>query len=374
MGTRKNYRSLTDGERDRLVRALFQLKSRGIVDQFARLHSDQFSNGIHRTSHFLPWHREFILRFENELRIIDPDITLPYWDSSIDRSPSDPLWQSPFLGQFDGPWRLNRALGSATLPSMQQVQINQGRRTYSTFWPELERDIHNPPHNWVSGVMASAASPGDPAFFFHHCWIDLLWARWQRANPGLPFEAGSATFGVNDPMAAWPDRTPAHVLNHHSLGYRYDVEPGSAWNSYQLADPGTAAPAGGIAVVSRIPNSMELWWITNNGAIQGAHWYEGPSARWNSYELAPAGTAAPAGGIAVVSRIPNSMELWWITTMAPSKAPTGMRDPALGGTAMSLHPQEPQRRRAASPSCLASPTAWSCGGSQQWRHPRRPLV
>jgi hypothetical protein len=54
-------------------------------------------------------------------------------------------------------------------------------------------------------------------------------------------------------------------------------------------------------------------WITNTGAIQGAHWYEGPTARWNSYPLADPGTAAPDGGIEVVSRIPNSMELWWIT-------------------------------------------------------------
>jgi hypothetical protein len=78
----------------------------------------------------------------------------------------------------------------------------------------------------------------------------------------------------------------------------------------QLADLGTAAPDGGIAVVSRIPNSMELWWITNTGAIQGAHWSEGGT--WNSYQLAPPGTAAPEGRIAVVSRITNSMELWWI--------------------------------------------------------------
>ncbi|MFF1561903.1 tyrosinase family protein, partial [Streptomyces sp. NPDC058279] len=225
---RKNYRSLTDGERDRFVQALFELKTKGIVDQFARVHASQFNNGIHMTSHFLPWHREFILRFEAELRKVHPDITLPYWDSTVDRSPSDPLWRSTFLGQFDQPWRLNRALGSAALPTQQQVQANQTRGSYDSFWDELEVDIHNPPHRWVGGVMSSAASPGDPAFFLHHCWIDMLWARWQIAHPDVPFVSSSAGFGLNDPMAEWPDRTPAQVLDHHVLGYSYDFEPAPA--------------------------------------------------------------------------------------------------------------------------------------------------
>src|SRR5215216_122888 len=141
MGIRKNYRRLTDAERDRFVRALFRLKSNGVIDQFAALHNVEFNNRIHRTSHFLPWHREMLLRFENELRRVDADITIPYWDSSVNQSVSDPLWQPAFLGQFDEPWRLRRALGSATLPTQQQVQDNQRRDRYEQFWPELESPI-----------------------------------------------------------------------------------------------------------------------------------------------------------------------------------------------------------------------------------------
>jgi tyrosinase len=223
MGLRKNYRSLTDVERDRFVGALKQVKSTGFVDQFAQMHARHFLMGIHQSSHFLPWHREMLLRFERELQKHDYNITIPYWDSSVDRSTNDPLWNNNFLGQFNSAWNLRRVLGLDTLPTTQQVDTNQERGTYDAFWPELEVDIHNPPHRWVEGVMGSFASPGDPVFYLHHCWIDMLWAWWQRAHPEAPFVSSGAGAGLNDPLMEWPDRTPAAVLDHHALGYCYDI-------------------------------------------------------------------------------------------------------------------------------------------------------
>ena len=225
MGIRKNYLSLTYEERDRLVQALYALKQNGMIDEFARIHDEHFSMGIHRSSHFLPWHREMLYRFERELQAIHPDITIPYWDSTVDQNSSDPLWNNNFLGQFDSAWSLNRVLGSVVLPTAGQVQTNQDRETYDAFWRELERVIHNPPHNWVSGIMATAASPGDPIFYLHHCWIDMLWAQWQFEHRGVPFVSSGPGLGLNDSMMEWPDRTPADVLDHHALGYQYDTEP-----------------------------------------------------------------------------------------------------------------------------------------------------
>jgi tyrosinase len=222
---RKNYRDFTVAERDRFVQALFQVKASGIVDQFADMHARHFTHGIHVSSHFLPWHREILLRFERELQQHHPDVTIPYWDSTVDRTRSAPLWADSFLGQFDSAWQLRRVFGGATLPSAQQVEANQRRTTYDTFWPELENAIHNPPHVWVGGVMGSWTSPGDPVFYLHHCWIDFLWARWRRAYPNAPFVTSGAGRGLNDPLMEWPDRTPAHVLDHRSLGYSYWTPP-----------------------------------------------------------------------------------------------------------------------------------------------------
>jgi hypothetical protein len=122
MRCRKNYRDLTEVERDRFVQALYYLKSTGLVDQFANEHATFFHTGIHGTAHFLPWHRDFLRRFEDALRTFHPDIAIPYWNSTVDTSPSDPLWDNAFLGQFDAAWGLGRALGSDTLPTPQQVQ------------------------------------------------------------------------------------------------------------------------------------------------------------------------------------------------------------------------------------------------------------
>jgi hypothetical protein len=322
MALRKNYRNLTDVERNRFVEALFHLKSTGIVDQFANIHVTHMEHGIHRSSHFLPWHREFILRFENALRAHHPDITIPYWNSSVDRSPSDPLWNNSFLGQFNSVWGLGRALGSDTLPTEQQVDVNRGRTSYDAFWPELERSIHNPPHNWVGGVMASAASPGDPIFYLHHCWIDLLWVQWQLAHPGAPFVSSGSGLGLNDPLMEWPDRTPANVLNHHSLGYSYDIEPS---RPFPIAPGGAAGGRSGLAAAVR-GDEVDVFWVGPDGGIGAT--FARPSVdggRWQRpFPIAPPRAAREGSPVAAAVRPNRQFDVFWVgpdggigTTFAP---------------------------------------------------------
>jgi tyrosinase len=230
---RKNYNFMSDDQKKRFLTALYNLRQFGVVGKFADIHNTNFYQGIHGTSHFLPWHREMLLRFEQELQKVDPGVTIPYWDSTADNSPKSPLWDNNFLGQFNQAWNLNRAFGAAPgshLPTVQQVQANHQRTTYDAFWPELEGSIHNPPHQWVGGLMATGYSPWDPAFYLHHCWIDMLWAWWQTWHKDAPFVASpfwnGRNWGLNDPLLAWtnPTRTPANVIDHRKLGYRYDTD------------------------------------------------------------------------------------------------------------------------------------------------------
>lgn len=82
---------------------------------------------------------------------------------------------------------------------------------------------------------------------------------------------------------------------------------------FELAPPNSASLTSGIAAVSRIPNSMEVWWVGPDGSVQDAYFYETSSPKpWTFFELAKAGMASPTAGVAAVSRIPNSMEIWWV--------------------------------------------------------------
>lgn len=312
MGVRKNYRNLTDVERERFVQALYQLKSTGVVDQFAEIHARHFVHSIHRSSHFLPWHREMLLRFERELQKFHADVTIPYWDSTVDRSPSDPLWNNNFLGQFNSAWSLRRALGSGPLSTQQQVQTNQGRDTYDPFWRELEDPIHNRPHVWVGGVMNSFPSPGDPVFYLHHGWIDLLWARWQLAHPGAPFVSSGAGVGLNDPLMEWPDRTPADVLDHHALGYSYDIEQPPGWSGWAELK-GQFHPGSSLTAVSRQPGSIEVFARGMDNRIwQNFTRPDGPDG-WNGwFPTAPGGVTHSTP--AVISRNSGELVLFIIGT------------------------------------------------------------
>jgi hypothetical protein len=154
-------------------------------------------------------------------------VTLPYWNSITDQSPSDPLWAHSFLGQFDSAWGLGRALGSDTLPSEDDMTDALDQGTYGAFWPDLEVNVHNAPHRWVAGKMSQRDSPHDPVFYLHHCWIDLLWAQWQLRNPGAPFVSSGSGAGLDDALMGYPT-TPADVLDHRTINiYRYpaDFEP-----------------------------------------------------------------------------------------------------------------------------------------------------
>jgi hypothetical protein len=96
---RKNWRDLSPVERWRFVNAVKQLKLKGKYDDFVSQHKSVFDNlpsPAHLGPGFLPWHREFLLRFEIALREFDSDVSLPYWDWPKDNSWQSDLWS--FMG------------------------------------------------------------------------------------------------------------------------------------------------------------------------------------------------------------------------------------------------------------------------------------
>jgi hypothetical protein len=132
-----------------------------------------------------------------------------------------------------------------------------------------------------------------------------VWSQDQLAPPGSSAFLGkiAAVSRIPNSIEVW------WIAQDGSVQDAYWYE-GGQWNQFTLAPPGSADSFSRIAAVSRIPNSMEIWWIAHDGSVQGAYWYEG--GQWQLYQLAPPDSADSAGGITAVSRIPNSMEVWWI--------------------------------------------------------------
>lgn len=257
MRVRKSVNNLTGEERQKFIHAVLRLKEYGAYDQYVRWHhhsmmtmavlpgepeSPDYRNIAHRGPAFLPWHREFLRRFELDLREIDGEVTLPYWDWAADAALADPaaapVWGDDFMGGdgveaegwkvTSGPFAHDKGnwavsvdpdnFGPALLRQFRQTDPNVqtlpniddvGRAIREQFydtpqwnsspftlgfrnrlegWISRRGDngvqsggsqLHNRVHVWIGGNMASSASPNDPVFFLNHCFVDKLWADWQ---------------------------------------------------------------------------------------------------------------------------------------------------------------------------------------------------
>lgn len=281
MQARKDQRMLTPEERSRFVGAVLALKKQGLYDPFVKTHMDAHDRMVpHGGPAFLPWHRQFVLLFEQALQRVDSSVTVPYWDWSVDGSTSAAPWTDDFMGGNGGPaevvttgpfafvngWRLNvlsptkprqeltRNLGNETqLPTADDMRTvldevpyyvkpwqafakmmpNTPPATQPSFCNLLEGNygpgrIHNRVHNWVGGeMMRLATSPNDPIFWLLHSNIDRVWVQWQQKHQteqyhptGVGGENSPMNQNLRDPLWPWTV-TPADVWSHNALGYEY---------------------------------------------------------------------------------------------------------------------------------------------------------
>ncbi|EPZ33650.1 putative, di-copper centre domain-containing protein [Rozella allomycis CSF55] len=160
----------------------------------------------HGVSAFLPWHRYYVWKLEEELLKIDSRVVIPYWDWSLDsQAPEvsiiflDSLfggngrandscvtngrfkdWKVAYPNpsclkrNFDGGSKL-----SAFYATEQMDLLVQGSGTYDAFRQALEGAPHGTPHNNIGGFMATMHSSNDPIFWLHHGFIDKLWHDFQ---------------------------------------------------------------------------------------------------------------------------------------------------------------------------------------------------
>lgn len=276
---RRSIYSLTPAEVTRLVNAINTMRANGTYNTFMQRHMNSMMtltpandsttqrNVAHRGPAFLPWHRAFIWEFEQELRRIDPTVSLPYWPFEEETAGQLPrVFSANYFGGdgntaqsdrvTDGPfasWNIVRRIGrqqggQQNLPTQANIAAIMNLTNYDSapysesstgFRPAIEGwtgnanapwGVHNGVHAYIGGDMAAETMDvnvvNDPIFFLMHANVDRLWWQWQQTH-GItnyqPVNGGPTGHNLNDVLQFLPEGgTPANTLDiQNDMGYTY---------------------------------------------------------------------------------------------------------------------------------------------------------
>jgi hypothetical protein len=199
----------------------------------------------HVSDGFLPWHREYLNRYEILLREAFPTVTLFYYDWHM--NPATNARMTGLMGSFSGsigapfnvlaPPTVSRFTGThpfAPTPTSVSDASVIGQATFGSHRTQNENP-HNRTHPYLGGDVGNVSSPStsaqDPIFFLLHGNADRLWAMWQRQNTSrfTPSTAYSGSMAdVTSPMAPWN-------------GLRYNGSAPSMSNPSHTISPWTTA-------------------------------------------------------------------------------------------------------------------------------------
>jgi tyrosinase len=253
---------------------------------------------------FLPWHRAYLVYWQNVAMDQNVDAIPPWWDwtsalshrigvpeayaqPTADGGPN-PLYNGPTPNMPDDPARRTRRFPGPPdeLPDPSVITTLLSLPDYKDFSAQVQ-DVHDQIHGWAGGINPDNPSQGgdmgnipsaafDPIFWAHHCMIDRIWYLWQ------------VKYGVDNIPPSYLDLKLApfgydvkEVLDINSLGYEYVTSAVTAPGPATAPDPGPAS--GPAAAAAQAP-----------GPAPAAATASGPAAPTEAAGPGPApGTAAP---------------------------------------------------------------------------------
>lgn len=218
---RKNFTKMTVEDRKRYINTYKQASVDPLFkkdyEKMVALHLNAPNKLLHHTpTIFFPWHRWFLVEFENLLRKIDCRVTIPYWDWSQvahhwwEESSDDVVWASGDHGLGGngnkdndfcvetGPFRKDQwsVLGISGGGCLKR---NFTRRSFTGDSEHVKKTLslplkdffrfekivrdyyHAQPHDWIGATMKSPRSAGNsPEMPLHHSFLDKLWYQWQK--------------------------------------------------------------------------------------------------------------------------------------------------------------------------------------------------
>ena len=207
---RKEINTLSTSELDLLKQAFAAImaKDPGDPDSYfvqAGIHWYPAPNTycMHHVPGYNPWHRAYLLSFENALRSVPgcDNVTLPYWDIT---TPFPEVLKSPPFDQYvlqeavstDYPqgYATNRFAYDQIAANFLQYgvtdDINRAMsktdwEDFHGFWSDAAYNTiiaaHDSGHNSIGPTMQDqGVAAFDPVFWFFHCNWDRLYWEWQK--------------------------------------------------------------------------------------------------------------------------------------------------------------------------------------------------
>lgn len=220
---RKNQKDMTTTEWQNFKDAIERLKSAPTSNsspnyqQFVDCHINAMTTheghnwGAHGGLNFLTWHRAYLKNFEARLREFNQSAFIPYWNWAVDRAIPTQLSNAAEWGVTR-----NSTPDFSDVATTSQLDSLLPKTSFSDFSEELE-NYHGSIHNIMGGQMSGASSPADPLFWLHHCFIDKLFADWQRNNGIVEHPNPDETLQPPPFVTG----TNAHVWSILNLGYNY---------------------------------------------------------------------------------------------------------------------------------------------------------
>lgn len=217
---RRDWTTLSDEEKFRYINAVKTVSSdtsytqlyNKLIDRYRQSFTSDIQLLNASISQFIPWHRYFLLEYENLLRLVDSSITIPYWDWTVRlRDPySVPVFDptlgfgnsanettlcvssGPFQeGQFNvtpsaGGGCLMREYGDSIRFPTRALIENQ----FLSIPANMFDDFHNAIFQFVNlvvrctvgGHMCTVNAANDPLYLLQLARVDFTVDRWQNLD------------------------------------------------------------------------------------------------------------------------------------------------------------------------------------------------
>ena len=218
---RQDWATLNDQEKSRYIKAVKTVSSdpsySQLYNELVSRYRQSFTTDIQllnaSLSQFIPWHRYFLLEYESLLRLVDSDITIPYWDWTV--RPSTPYTEEVFdptplgfgnsvnettmcvsSGAFrEGDFEVTPSAGGGCLMRQYLDTILLPTRAliedqFLSLSAEKFDDFHNAVFQFVNlivrctvgGDMCSVDAANDPLYLLQLARVDLVVDRWQNMD------------------------------------------------------------------------------------------------------------------------------------------------------------------------------------------------